>query len=177
MNIPVIETERLVLRAHRIEDFEALAAMWGDPLVARFIGGKPCTREESWARLLRYAGLWPLLGFGYWAIELKGGTGFVGDVGFAHWHRDITPSLDGMPEGGWVLAAPAQGRGLATEAVGAALAWFDRAFVGRATTCIVAEDNLASIQVAQKNGYREATRTQFKGSAVVLFRRSAAAAT
>lgn len=176
MNIPVIETERLILRAHRIEDFEALAAMWGDPLVARFIGGKPSTREESWARLLRYAGLWPLLGFGYWTVKLKDGTGFVGDVGLEHWHRDITPSRDGMPEGGWVLATPAQGRGLATEAVGAALAWFDRAFVGSATTCIVGEDNLASIQVAQKNGYREAARTQFKGSAVVLCRRSAAAA-
>jgi RimJ/RimL family protein N-acetyltransferase len=65
MDVPVIETQRLILRGHRLEDFDALAAMWADPHVARFIGGKPATQEESWARLLRYAGHWRLLGFGY----------------------------------------------------------------------------------------------------------------
>ena len=41
MEVPVIETERLLLRGHRLDDFEALAAMWADPAVVRFIGGKP----------------------------------------------------------------------------------------------------------------------------------------
>ena len=51
--IPVLETSRLILRGHRREDFDASAAMWGDLDAARHISGKPSTREESWARILR----------------------------------------------------------------------------------------------------------------------------
>lgn len=39
--IPAIETERLILRPHRIEDFDAYAAFWADPEVIRFITGFP----------------------------------------------------------------------------------------------------------------------------------------
>jgi RimJ/RimL family protein N-acetyltransferase len=171
MDAPVIETQRLILRGHRLEDFDALAALWADPQVARFIMGKPATREESWARLLKYAGHWRLLGFGFWAVELKAGGSFIGDVGFANWHRQITPSLDAMPEAGWVFSSTTHGRGMASEAVQAALAWADRHFAGGTTTCIVGVDNVASIRVAQKTGYREYARSEFKDKQVIQFRR------
>ena len=112
---PVLETPRLRLRPHRVEDFEALANLWADPAVTRFIG-KPSTREESWARLLRYGGLWPLLGFGYWAVEDRETGAYLGDVGFADFHRALDPAPPALPEIGWVLAPAAHGRGLATEA-------------------------------------------------------------
>lgn len=172
MSVPIIDTERLILRGHRLDDFPALAALWGDPTVVRHIGGKPSTRDESWARLLRYVGHWPLLGYGYWAVEMKQGSRFVGDVGFADWHRDISPSLDGMPEGGWVFAAEAHGRGIATEAARAALAWLDRHFEVPTTSCIISPENIASIRVAAKLGYREYARCELKGSEVIQFRRS-----
>src|SRR5215469_12995657 len=81
--IPVLETERLRLRRHRVEDLADCLSLWGDPDVTRFIGGTPASEEEVWARILRYAGLWSLLGFGYWRIEEKASRGFVGEVGFA----------------------------------------------------------------------------------------------
>ena len=171
MSVPRIETERLILRGHRLGDFESLAAMWADPVVAKFIGGRPSTREESWARLTRYVGHWALLGFGYWAVEVKGEGRHIGDVGFADWKREILPSLDGMPESGWAFAAAAHGRGIATEAVAAALAWGDRHFAGKTTTCIIGPENVASIRVAEKCGYREFCRTEFKGTPTVQFRR------
>jgi RimJ/RimL family protein N-acetyltransferase len=171
MNIPVIETKRLILREHRLDDFQTLATMWADPVVARFIGGKPSTRDESWARLLRYAGHWKLLGFGYWAVELKDGAKFVGDVGFANWQRDITPSLDGMPEGGWVFSSGVHGHGVASEAVRAALGWMDKNFCGQTTTCIVDMENASSIRLAKKNGYREFATAEFKGTPVIQLRR------
>ena len=43
-DVPVIETERLILRAHKLDDFDALAALWSDPTIVRFVGGKPSTR-------------------------------------------------------------------------------------------------------------------------------------
>ena len=61
---PTIETERLVLRGYRLEDFPHLADAWADPEVVRHIGGRPSTEEESWTRLLRNIALWPMLGYG-----------------------------------------------------------------------------------------------------------------
>lgn len=48
--VPVIETERLILRGHRPEDFPAFAAIRADPLVARFTTGKPIKEEEAWSK-------------------------------------------------------------------------------------------------------------------------------
>ena len=61
----------------------AAGAGSADAAVVRHIGGRPFPAEETWAKMLRYAGLWPLLGFGYWAIEEKASGRYTGDVGFA----------------------------------------------------------------------------------------------
>jgi|SRR5579883_2641474 RimJ/RimL family protein N-acetyltransferase len=171
---PTLETERLRLRAYRREDFPALAATWGDPLVVRHILGRASTEEETWARLLRYAGLWPLLGYGYWAVEERSTGRFVGDVGFADFHRDMTPSFAGAPEAGWVLASWAHGKGFATEAVRAAHAWSDANLVAVGhTVCMIVPENAASIRVAIKCGYAPDGRATYKGHEDLLFRRSA----
>ena len=174
MGAPVIETDRLILRAHRLDDFPVLAAMWGDPAIARFISGKPSTREESWARLLRYSGHWELLGFGFWAVQWKDDARLIGEVGFANWEKDLSPYLDGLPEGGWVFSTEAHGRGIATEAVKAALTWMEGKFEAKTTACIIGPENAASIRVAQKAGYQEHCRSEFKGSQVIQFRRQGA---
>jgi RimJ/RimL family protein N-acetyltransferase len=169
--VPTIETARLRLRGHRLEDFSDCAAMWADPAVTRHIGGRPFSREEVWSKILRYAGLWALLGFGYWAIEEKASGRFAGEVGFADFKREIEPSFGGLPEIGWALASWAHGRGFATEAVGAAVAWGDRHFGTRQTVCLIDPHNAASIRVAEKCGYREFERTKYKNQPTILFRR------
>lgn len=168
---PVIETARLRLRGHRVEDFADVAAMWADPEVVRYIGGRPFSAEESWSKILRYAGLWPLLGYGYWAIDVKASGRFVGECGFADFRREIEPPLQGMPEAGWVLASRSHGQGFATEAMRAALAWADRNLQGRPTACIVVPEHAASIRVAEKCGYREFVHATYKGHATEMYRR------
>ena len=168
---PVIETQRTILRAHRLEDFDAYATMWADPAVTRFIGGKPRTREESWMRFLRHAGLWSLLGYGFWAIEEKATGRFVGEAGFHDLKRDIEPSIEGVPEAGWALAPEAHGRGLASEVVQRALAWGDVTFSPARTVCIIDPENTASLNVAAKCGYREILRTTYHDNATILLER------
>jgi RimJ/RimL family protein N-acetyltransferase len=169
--VPVIETERLRLRCHRLEDFADCAAMWAEPGVVRFIGGKPLTREEAWARMLRYVGHWALLGFGLWAVEERASGEYVGDVGFANFQRDVQPALPDVPEIGWVLATRAHGKGYATEAVRGATAWGDVRFSGSRTVCLIHPDNLASVHVAEKCGYREVDRPTYKQHTTLLFMR------
>jgi RimJ/RimL family protein N-acetyltransferase len=167
--VPVLETARLKLRGHRLDDFPHSAAMWADQVVTQFIGGKPLTEEESWTKFLRYAGHWRLLDFGYWAVEERATGDFVGEIGFADYKRDLQPSLKGMPEIGWVLASPAHGKGYATEAVRAAVAWGDTHVHAARTACIIAPENLASIRVAEKCGYRDPQPATYKGKPTLLF--------
>lgn len=150
---PTLTTDRLILRAHRRDDFEALARMWADPAVTRHIGGKSATRQESWFRLLRYGGLWPMLGFGYWAITDRASGRYLGDAGLADFQRGMGADFDGLPEAGWALVADAAGQGLATEAAGAVLAWADTHLDAPRTVCMIDPENLASIQVARKLGF------------------------
>lgn len=173
---PLIETPRLVLRAHVPGDLPACAAMWAHPDVVRFIGGRPFTEEEVWGRLLRYVGHWAALDFGYWAVFERDGGRFAGEVGFADFKRDLVPPLGDAPEIGWALCPWAHGRGFATEAVRAAVEWGDRVFgPARRTVCIIGPQNVASIRVAQKCGYVERLRTTYKGEPTVLFERTGVA--
>ncbi len=83
-NIPILETEHLRLRPHGVSDFSELAAMWADSAVTRYIGGRPLSSEDCWARLLPYAGHWQLLGFGYWVVARHAqGQGYATEAGRA----------------------------------------------------------------------------------------------
>jgi RimJ/RimL family protein N-acetyltransferase len=169
VDVPILETERLTLRQHRLEDFRASARMWADPNVTRHIRDMPFSEEETWSRLLRYIGHWALLGFGYWVVEEKKTGAFIGEVGFADYKRDLQPSLQGMPEIGWVFATAAHGKGYATEAVRSVVAWGDVNLDAKQTACIIAPDHAASIRVAQKAGYRELQPTTYHGHPTVIY--------
>jgi RimJ/RimL family protein N-acetyltransferase len=146
--------------------------LWADPQVTRYIGGRPFSREESWTRLLRYAGHWVMNGYGFWVIEEKATGRYVGEVGFADHQRGLTPSLDGMPEIGWMLSPEVHGRGYATEAVRAALQWSDAHLEAEHTACLIHPDNAPSFRIAEKCGYGDAHRASYKDRAtIVLFRR------
>lgn len=150
IDIPEIVSARLVLRRHVEGDLDASAAMWGDAEVVRHIGGRAFTREEVWHRVLRYLGHWSLRPFGYWAIHERTGDRFVGEIGLADWKRG---NVDlGSPEAGWALTPAAQGRGYATEAIGAMLAWADALPIEK-TCCIIQSGNIASIRLAERFGY------------------------
>ncbi len=168
---PALRTPRLLLRAHCAADLDACAAMWANPLVTKHIGGRPSSRAQTWQRILKYAGLWRILGYGYWAIEELDGSAFVGDVGFADFHREIEPSIDGMPEAGWAIDPRFAGRGYATEALSAALTWADANLAAERSVAIVAPKNAASIRVAEKTGYRQTGQTEYKNDPILLFAR------
>jgi len=153
---PVLRTARLTLRETHAQDFEACAALWSDERVVRFIGGRVSTPTESWGRMLRFPGLWALLGYGYWTLEERETGVFAGQVGFADFKRDLSVDISGIPEAGWVLSPSVHGRGYATEAMRAALDWADATLDAVRTCCLIDPGNAASLNVARKLGYRDA---------------------
>jgi RimJ/RimL family protein N-acetyltransferase len=169
--VPVLETERLILRGHTLDDFPAYAAMWADADVTRYIGGAPLSQEEAWGKFLRAFGQWSAMGFGFWSVVEKASGRRVGELGFLEGRRDIVPSFIGTPECGWAFVAQSHGRGYATEAVRAVLAWGGKHFGKVRIVCIIAPENVASLRVAEKSGFRETSRTRYKGAATIILHR------
>jgi len=168
---PVLLTERLLLRPHAVADYPACKALWQHPETIRFIGGVAQSDQEVWFRLLRYGGMWPLQGFGFWAFEDRATGEFLGEGGLMDARRGIA-GLNGFPEVGWALMPQAAGHGIATEAMRAVLDWADAQLAADRTGCIINPDNIASLRVAAKLGYVESGRPLFHGELIVLLHRS-----
>ena len=169
--VPVLESARLRLRAHTSQDLAKSVSLWTDPGVYRFIGNETSSESHCWWRMLSYAGLWSLLGYGYWLVEEKVSGAFVGELGFADFCREISPPLRGVPEAGWALVPSMHGKGYASEALALALHWLDQQPFGQRSVCMIDPDNLASRRVAEKSAYRVFTRTRFRDAEIDLFER------
>lgn len=144
--------------------------MWADPVVTHYTTGRPSTPQQSWMRMLGYAGHWALLGFGYWAVVERRSGVFIGEVGFADFKRGIAPELDATPEMGLAFAPHAHGRGLASEALLRALAWADD-HLGAHTIALIQPENAASVRVAERVGYRKFDAIVYNGTPTLLFER------
>ena len=171
-DIPIVETERLILRDHRLADFDAYVAMWADPLVTRFIGGRPRSREESWIRFLRHAGMWRHVGFGFWAIEEKarrplhrrGRLPRIEARPRAQHRRHARSRLGASSPTRTARAMPAKPS--ARSCAGATIN-----HPGKPMTCIIDTDHPVSIRVAEKHGFRERVRTTYHGEPTIVFDR------
>jgi RimJ/RimL family protein N-acetyltransferase len=165
LDIPIIETPRLRLRAHTAHDFQPACALWADEQVIRYTISKPATPEEVWSRILRYLGLWALLGYGYWVVEERATKTFVGELGLCNFHRDLDPPLGDMPEIGWTLLPAHHGKGYATEAAQACIDWARASLPGtKQLACIVHTENAGSLRVAAKCGFVPSHIATYKGS-------------
>jgi len=116
----MIETGRLILRAFREEDRDAMAAINGDPRVNEWLGG-PITAEMTDATIARVNDHIARHGYGFFAAERKADGKLIGMIGLQV-IRDDLPPAPGV-ELGWRLTPEAQGTGLATEGAAAVLAW------------------------------------------------------
>lgn len=144
-----LHTQRLCLRRWRSEDRPAFAAMNADPRVMEHFPAM-LSREESDALIDRIEAHFAERGFGLWAVEVAGGAPFIGFVGLQapRFTAHFTPCV----EIGWRLAAEHWGRGYATEAARAALAFgFNEAGLDEIVS-FTAIPNLSSQRVMQKIG-------------------------
>ncbi len=153
-SIPMLETERLRLRAPVVEDLPHWIALFESPEAVHLGGPFDDPACTAWEEFTYYTGCWMLYGHGLWSIERKADGQMVGFV-----HLGIEWD-DWEPELGWHLIPEARGHGYATEAARAArdygLTLLDT-FVS-----YVDPNNTASAQVAGRIGATRDTAMEAK---------------
>ncbi|MAQ84836.1 GNAT family N-acetyltransferase [Psychromarinibacter halotolerans] len=145
LHIPTLETQRLVLRAPRWQDFEAYAAFRGDAERTAFLGG-PFTRNTAFSQMAEIVGHWQLRGFGRFLVADRHTDEPLGIVG--PYYPEGWPE----PELAWSVFANAEGRGVAFEAVSAARRWAYETLGWTTAISLIATSNLRSARLAERLG-------------------------
>lgn len=159
----VIETERLRLRplTSTEADVRAWVELHGDPRVNTFLGAY--TTEEAVARLRFVERQWAERGHGLFAVELREDGSFLGRSGLQYWDQ-----WDEV-EAAWAYRFDAQGRGYATEAAAAFLAWGWRNLAVDTVTAMIVPENAPSIRVAERLGFAARRRADRFDHEVIVY--------
>lgn len=167
---PVLTTPRLELWRPRAEDFAGLHAMMDDEATVRFVGGKVPSAADDFARLLRNAGSWALYGYGVFMVRLIGQEAIIGSCGVFRSFRGFgaDKGFDDVPEAGWIIHRDYWGKGLATEAMQAALTWFDAAHGKQPVVCMIEQGHSASVKVAATLGFVHTGEHRMEDEGVTL---------
>ena len=143
--LPVLETPRLVLRAPQLSDFDAWAAFVADSVAAEHLGGVQ-DRHTGYRQLTSVAGAWLVRGFSMFSVIERETGAWVGRVG--PWMQDGWPGT----EVGWGIAREAWGKGYATEAAEAAIAFAFEKLNWTEVIHLVSPKNVRSQAVAKRVG-------------------------
>jgi ribosomal-protein-alanine N-acetyltransferase len=151
---PTLLTPRLELRAFRPDDLDALAAIYADPEVMRYIRGGvsegPRSREQTATSMDAYAEEWAQHGYGVWAVVNRADGLLLGVCGFVD-----------RAEIGYIFGRASWGRGIATEAARACL-WYGFERLGYEEIGAGAKrENVASLRVIEKLGMRHVANDYF----------------
>jgi len=144
LHAPTLHTERLVLRPHKLSDFEPLYELFGSDR-ARYMGG-PFEAKKMWYWIAAEVGSWNLQGFGSWGVDRQSDGAFVGQIGINMPHHFPEPEL------GWVLLDAFEGHGYAFEAAQAARDWYWSATGATTLVSYVHRDNARSAALALRLG-------------------------
>ncbi len=144
---PIIETERLILRELCPEDAKDMMRLHSHPEVQRYTGdGILTTREGILEKIAEKQADYGKYGYGRWATILKEGDRFVGWSGLAY-----LPEFDEI-DVGYRFLPEFWGKGLATEATRAILAYAFKELKLKRIVAIAMKENKASIRVMEKAG-------------------------
>ncbi len=155
---PALRTERLLIRAWRDDDVDAAAALNADPRVMEFFPSVVAPADTA-AQIAGTRARLADTGYGFLPVEVVGGASFVGMVGLVvpRFEAHFTPAV----EIGWRFAAAHWGRGYATEAARAVLAYGFEQLALPEIVSFTTVANVRSRRVMDKLGMRRAEEDDF----------------
>jgi [ribosomal protein S5]-alanine N-acetyltransferase len=145
--MPILETERLLLREFVAEDVDALGAVLSDPETMRFYP-QALDRAGVAAWIERNCRRYADAGHGLWAMVLQHTGEVIGDCGLSRQMVDGTGEI----EIGYHVRRDLWGRGYAPEAALACRNYGFAALSAERLISLIRPENLASRRVAEKIG-------------------------
>jgi ribosomal-protein-alanine N-acetyltransferase len=147
---PVLETERLTLRALRPEDAPDHFALWSDPVVMAAHGAPPYTETAQSEDLIRrYARDFSLHEAIRWAVTLRGHDRLIGTCGYHHLSREHHRS-----EIGYELVPAHWRQGIMAEALRAVLRHGFRDMRLHRIEAVIDPKNNASAGLLRRLGFK-----------------------
>jgi RimJ/RimL family protein N-acetyltransferase len=141
-----LETERLLLRMFRLEDWKDIHEYYGDAGCTTYTSGRPLKENESWQKMAALLGHWQLRRYGPYAIEEKKLQRVIGVTGLDYPYDWPEPEIQ------WGLAKQFWGKGYAKEAV-MAVKKMCRQFIPHISLIsLIHPHNLNSINLAKAVG-------------------------
>lgn len=163
-----LETQRLILRQFRDDDWHALHAYFSSPEATRFTVGRAFTEGETWRTMCSMVGHWQIRGYGPYALEEKETGQVIGTAGF--WYPNDWPE----PEIKWALAPEYWGKGYASEAARAVQAAAHEHLPDTRLISFIHSENHSSIHLAQAVGAMFEVEVEFRGASWHLYRHPSA---
>ena len=163
LDIPTLQTDRLILRAPSINDFEAEVAFFASPRAAG-VGGTQ-TRDQVWRYLAFHVGHWAFRGYGMFAIQDKTTGDYLGRTG------PYFPEGWPEPEIGWTVMQQAEGRGIAFEAATRARQYAYETLGWTTAISLIASTNTRSQALAERlNAVQESRYTHPQYGDMLVYR-------
>jgi RimJ/RimL family protein N-acetyltransferase len=161
--VPVLETDRLLLRPFEEGDLDEYAEIVADPEVTRFLGSDPLDRGQAWQSMAYFLGHERLRGWSNNAVVETATGRLLGRCGL--YRPEGWPGL----EVGWALGRFAWGHGFATEA---AIPWRDWAFNALGAEeliSVIQRENARSVRVAERIGHSFMRDIEIRGIPCVIY--------
>lgn len=140
-------------------DMEPYLTMAADLEVTRYVSPTPILRASAEAAAIHYRRMLETKSYGYWAIDVKGGTSFAGIILL----RDVTFTAAFTPaiEVGWLLPREYWGNGYATEGGRAAIVYSFTTMKLSQVVALTSASNVSSQRVMQRLGMTHDPRDDF----------------
>jgi RimJ/RimL family protein N-acetyltransferase len=143
-------TPRLRLEPLNDGHLEGLFELNRDPIVMRYITGRPDTLDDSRAMIQRVQSRWAEFGYSWWAFIRQSDGLLIGSGCIQHLNRDPQGPL----ETGWRLRQDAWGQGFASEAARHMVGWAFATLKPELICAVCQPDNTPSSTVMQRLGMR-----------------------
>lgn len=159
-----LETERLILRTFKVDDWKALHTHYSDPECTRYTLQRTLTEGESWRTMAAMVGHWQLRGYGPYAVEDNSTGNVLGGVGL--WYPNDWPK----PEIKWAISREHWGKGYATEAARAVKKMAASSLPDTSLISLIYSENERSKYVALALGAVFEREMPFRGITAHIYR-------
>lgn len=163
----ILETERCILRESTEEDVEAFYNIYAEPSITKYMENLYESKVSERAYIREYIEkVYTYYEFGIWTVLLKETGEIIGRAGLS-----VREGYE-LPELGYIIGVPWQGRGLAKEVCRGILQYAWEEFGFHKVQALIQKENEASIKLIQALNFVKQEVIQEEGKDYIIFVRS-----